>query len=68
MTGLSNIFPPWLEHLTGEELSFVRRFVLCSGSLKEMARQYSVSYPTIRLRLDRLIEKVRLSDLFKITS
>ena len=39
---------------------FIRRFVLASGSLKEMAEIYGISYPTVRLRLDRLIEKIKL--------
>ena len=38
------------------------RFVLSSGSLKEMAKQYDVTYPTVRLRLDRLIEKIKMSE------
>ncbi len=33
--------------------------MLSSGSLKEMAEEYGVSYPTIRQRLDGLIEKLR---------
>jgi hypothetical protein len=33
--------------------------VLRSGSLKDLADAYGVSYPTIRLRLDRLIERLR---------
>jgi hypothetical protein len=49
----------WFEHLEPDELNFVRRFVLSSGSLKEMAEEYGVSYPTIRQRLDGLIEKIR---------
>jgi hypothetical protein len=49
----------WFELLEPEEVSFVRRFLLASGSLKEMAEEYGVSYPTIRQRLDNLIEKVR---------
>jgi hypothetical protein len=49
----------WLDSLGDEDLAFIRRFVLASGSLKEMARLYGVSYPTVRLRLDRLIEKMR---------
>lgn len=49
----------WTDALEPEELVFVRRFVLASGSLKEMAEEYGVSYPTIRQRLDALIEKVR---------
>ncbi len=50
------------DHLSDEDLAFVRRFVLASGSLKEMARIYDVSYPTVRLRLDRLIDKLRALD------
>jgi hypothetical protein len=50
----------WVEQLDDEDLSFIRRFVLASGSLKEIARIYGISYPTVRLRLDRLIEKIKL--------
>ena len=50
----------WIEGLEEEDLSFVRRFVLASGSLKEMAKVYGISYPTVRLRLDRLIQKIEL--------
>lgn len=49
----------WTELLEADELNFVRRFVLASGSLKEMAEEYGVSYPTIRQRLDELIGKIR---------
>ncbi len=52
----------WHEELSSEDLSFVKRFVLASGSLKELASVYDVSYPTIRLRLDRLIAKVQVLD------
>ena len=58
----------WLELLGDEDMAFVKRFVLASGSLKEMAKTYGISYPTVRLRLDRLIEKVKVSDDLKITS
>lgn len=50
----------WIEGLNEEDRAFIRRFVLASGSLKEMARIYGISYPTVRLRLDRLIEKIKL--------
>ena len=49
----------WLEHLEDEDLAFIKRFVLFSGSLKDLADAYNVSYPTLRLRLDRLIEKIK---------
>lgn len=32
------------------------------GSLKEVAAQYGVTYPTVRLRLDRLIQKIRIGE------
>jgi hypothetical protein len=52
----------WIHMLSEEDLAFLKRFVLASGSLKDLAAAYGVSYPTIRLRLDRLIEKVRFLD------
>ena len=54
--------PIWMAGLEEEDAAFIRKFVLASGSLKEMAAQYEVSYPTVRLRLDRLIQKIRLSE------
>ncbi|MFA6239631.1 MAG: DUF2089 family protein [Candidatus Hydrogenedentales bacterium] len=51
--------PQWIEDLTEDELLFVKRFLLASGSLKQIASEYGVSYPTLRGRLDRLIDKVR---------
>lgn len=55
-------YPTWLVVLSEEDLHFIHRFVLASGSLKELAQQYGISYPTVRLRLDSLIEKIRLVD------
>lgn len=52
----------WVEHLGEEDLAFMKRFMLASGSLKKMAAEYGVSYPTVRLRLDRLIEKIKIYD------
>lgn len=54
--------PAWFAELGDEDREFVRRFVLASGSLKELAEGYGVSYPTIRVRLDRLIAKVKAAD------
>ena len=52
----------WFLQLEEEDQQFVKRLVLASGSLKELAEGYDVSYPTIRLRLDRLIERIRSSE------
>lgn len=48
--------------MDNEDLEFIKNFVLHSGSLKEIAKLYKVSYPTVRLRLDRLIEKIKIND------
>jgi hypothetical protein len=52
----------WIEGLSDEDLMFVKRFVLASGSLKELAGAYGISYPTVRLRIDRLIHKIAVLD------
>lgn len=54
--------PTWMTTLEEEDASFIKRFVLASGSLKEVASVYGVSYPTVRLRLDRLIQKIQLAE------
>lgn len=58
----------WTDLLSDEDLAFVKRFVVESGSLKAMARAYGITYPTVRLRLDRLIEKIKILDSEQITS
>lgn len=45
--------------LAPEDLDLIVQLVLHSGSLKDLAASYSVSYPTIRVRLDRVIERLR---------
>ncbi|MFZ3591076.1 DUF2089 family protein [Bacillus sp. DJP31] len=57
-----NNLPNWVSNLDEEDWSFIKNFILSSGSLKEVASQYVVSYPTVRLRLDRLIQKIKLND------
>ena len=58
----------WVNQLDPEDLAFIKRFVLASGSLKELAEAYDITYPTVRLRLDRVIEKIRIFDNQKIDS
>ena len=54
--------PTWLSRLDDNDLHFVKRMVLVSGSLKQLAAEYEVSYPTIRQRLDRIIERIKVAD------
>lgn len=58
----------WLTKLSDEDVSFIKRFVLASGSLKDLAKAYGISYPTVRLRVDRLIEKIKVLDSQEIVS
>lgn len=50
---------PPLARLTDEEQEFILQFVISGGSLKEMAAITGVSYPTVRNRLDDLIQKIK---------
>lgn len=52
----------WVDFLEDEDLAFLKRLALFSGSLKDLAMAYDVSYPTVRLRLDRLIAKIKVFD------
>ena len=54
--------PTWVVSLDDDDLQLIRRFVLASGSLKQLAEDYGVSYPTIRARIDAVIERMRLLD------
>lgn len=66
MKGVVNLeldkIPQWILALEQEDANFLKNFVLKSGSLKEIAKLYEVSYPTVRLKLDKLIQKIELSD------
>ncbi|MDQ0230392.1 DUF2089 family protein [Metabacillus malikii] len=52
--------PEWVVSMENEDLEFIKNFVLNSGSLKDIAKVYKVSYPTVRIRLDKVIEKIKL--------
>lgn len=68
MTGSFRQGTSWIDRLSDEDRSFIKRFLLASGSLKAVAAEYGISYPTVRLRLDRLIEKIKVFDDAQITS
>ncbi len=57
-----DLVPEWMVNLDPEDVAFIRNFLLASGSLKQIAAQYGVTYPTVRLRLDKLIQKIRISE------
>lgn len=56
------VIPDWMADLDDEDVNFMKKFLLASGSLKEVAAVYGVTYPTVRLRLDRLIQKIEINE------
>lgn len=46
--------------LSREEQDFILNFFLSSGSIKEMAKQADLSYPTMRNKMDDLIQKIEV--------
>ncbi len=56
------IVPEWMVNLDDDDISFIKKFIMASGSLKDIANQYNVTYPTVRLRLDRLIQKIQIGE------
>ena len=57
VTGLYDL--PVLARLPQDDQAFVLNFVKCSGSLKDMAKQLGLSYPTVRNMLDEIIQKIK---------
>ena len=57
------LLPEWMAGLEEEDVVFIKKFVLASGSLKEVAGQHGVTYPTVRLRLERLVQKIGLTEV-----
>jgi len=51
-----------MANLDDEDVGFIKNFILASGSLKDTAAKYGVSYPTVRLRLDKVIQKINIAE------
>lgn len=52
----------WIFQLDDEDISFIKNFIIASGSLKKLATYYDVTYHIVRNRLNALIQKVKTSD------
>ena len=50
---------PVLATLSENDQQFITRFVINSGSLKEMATVLKLSYPTVRNMLNDIIERIQ---------
>ena len=62
-TGVEGIYElPALTSLPVSDQQFVLQFIRVSGSLKEMAKHLGLSYPTVRNRLDEIINRINELD------
>lgn len=57
-----NDIPNWVLELNIEELEFIKKIIINSGSLKDLAKDYNITYPTIRNKLNKLIKKINSSN------
>ena len=56
-TSLTGLFAPCkFCQLTAEQQEFVEVFLASRGNIKEVERLLGISYPTVRSRLDQIIE------------
>lgn len=51
---------PPLARLSAEDQVFVMAFIQCHGSIKDMEQMFGISYPTVKNRLNRLAEMLKL--------
>ena len=64
VTGIYGL--PLLASLPEDDQLFITNFVKCSGSLKIMAQDMGLSYPTVRNRLDDIIQKIETAQKAKL--
>jgi len=53
---------PALASLSPDDQAFILEFIKASGSLKDMAGLLGLSYPTVRNRLDEIIERIKTAE------
>jgi hypothetical protein len=61
VTGLYSL--PILSQLSVDDQKFILEFIKSSGSLKIMAQNMKLSYPTVRNILDELINRINNLDI-----
>jgi hypothetical protein len=50
---------PRLARLSGEHMKLAETFLLSGGNFKQLAEQMQLSYPTLRRKVDEVIEALR---------
>jgi hypothetical protein len=58
---------PKLARLSAEDQVFIMAFIQCHGSIKDMEEMFGISYPTVKNRLNRLSDKLKLVQSYTFT-
>jgi hypothetical protein len=59
---------PPLAGLRYEDQVFVSEFVRCHGSIKYMEKAFGISYPTVKNRLNRIVQQLQLVEVEQFTA
>lgn len=55
---------PPLARLSAENQVFIMAFIQCHGSIKDMEKMFGISYPTVKNRLNRLAQELKLVETY----
>ncbi|HLA81970.1 MAG TPA: DUF2089 family protein [Thermoleophilia bacterium] len=59
---------PPLAGLRYEDQVFVSEFVRCHGSIKYMEKAFGISYPTVKNRLNKIVQQLQLVEVEQLTA
>src|SRR3989337_2277419 len=57
-----------LAGLRYEDQVFVSEFVRCHGSIKYMEKAFGISYPTVKNRLNRIVQQLQLVEVVHVSA
>ncbi len=49
-----------IQQLSDEQLTFVETFLICRGNIKDVEKTLGISYPTVRSKLDEIIDELAI--------
>ena len=59
---------PPLAGLRYEDQVFVSEFVRCHGSIKYMEKAFGISYPTVKNRLNKIVQQMQLVEVVQTSA
>jgi hypothetical protein len=57
---------PPLAQLRYEDQVFITEFVRSHGSIKHMEKAFGISYPTVKNRLNRIVQRLQLVEVVRV--